>query len=50
LADLLELPRERVFRIAVDSGSVTRVRWVEGEPIVLGVNHVLGEDAVGAVG
>jgi broad specificity phosphatase PhoE len=49
LAELLRLPRERIFRIAVAPASVTRVRWVEGEPVVLGVNHVLGEDAVGAV-
>jgi broad specificity phosphatase PhoE len=49
LSALLDLPRERIFRLAVAPASITRVRWVEGEPIVLGVNHVLGEDGVGAV-
>jgi alpha-ribazole phosphatase/probable phosphoglycerate mutase len=49
LADVLRLPRQHVFRIAVDPCSVTRVGWLEGEPTVLGVNHVLGEGLGGAV-
>jgi alpha-ribazole phosphatase/probable phosphoglycerate mutase len=45
LAELLDLPRERIFRIAVDAGSVSRVTWVDGEPMVLAVNHALDDAA-----
>jgi broad specificity phosphatase PhoE len=49
LAAVLGLPRERIFRLAIEPASVTRVQWVDGTPIVLGLNHRLGEDAVGTV-
>src|SRR5262249_8091820 len=49
LAPVLDLPRDRIFRIAVEPASVTLVRWVDGEPIVFGVNHRPGEEAVGDV-
>jgi alpha-ribazole phosphatase len=40
LAEILELPSERVFRLSVDPASITRVEWLEGEPVVRVVNSV----------
>ncbi len=37
-AAVLELPAERVFRLAVDYGSMTRIAWVGDERIVRAVN------------
>jgi alpha-ribazole phosphatase len=42
LAGILALPPERVFRVAVDHGSMTRIDWVADEPVVRFVN-VAGE-------
>lgn len=38
VGDVLGMPAERVFRIAVDPGSVTIVEWLDGEPVVRGLN------------
>jgi alpha-ribazole phosphatase len=38
LSDVLGIPDEHIFRIAVDPGSVNVVEWVGGVPVVLGVN------------
>jgi ribonuclease H / adenosylcobalamin/alpha-ribazole phosphatase len=38
LAHALELPSDSVFRLAVDTGSMTRIAWSGGTPQVLGVN------------
>ena len=38
LRRILELPPERIFRLAIDPASVTTVEWVDGEPIVRAVN------------
>jgi broad specificity phosphatase PhoE len=38
LADALGLPSDRIFRLAVDTASTTRIEWVEGEPIVRSLN------------
>jgi alpha-ribazole phosphatase/probable phosphoglycerate mutase len=40
LSDALGLPPDRLFRIAVDPASVTRIGWIESEPIVRSVNVV----------
>ena len=39
LRSVLELPAERIFRIAVEPASVTTLDWVDGEPIVHAVNQ-----------
>jgi alpha-ribazole phosphatase len=39
LRSVLELPAERIFRIAVEPASVTTLDWVDGEPIVRAVNQ-----------
>jgi alpha-ribazole phosphatase len=38
LADALGVPSDRIFRLAVDTASRTRIEWVEGEPMVRGLN------------
>lgn len=38
VADCLGVPDERVFRVAVDPASITRIDWLEGTPIVREVN------------
>jgi alpha-ribazole phosphatase len=38
LAEVLDVPLEATFRLAVDPASVTRVEWRAGIPVVLGVN------------
>ena len=39
LRSVLELPAERIFRIAVEPASVTTLDWLDGEPIVRAVNQ-----------
>jgi alpha-ribazole phosphatase/probable phosphoglycerate mutase len=39
LADVLGVPDERIFRIAVDPASVSVVEWLDGVPVVLCVNR-----------
>jgi alpha-ribazole phosphatase/probable phosphoglycerate mutase len=39
LRSVLGFPAEHLFRIAVDPASVTTVEWVEGEPIIRGLNR-----------
>ena len=39
LRSVLELPAERIFRIAVEPASVTTLDWLDGEPIVRAVNE-----------
>jgi len=41
VAGVLEMPRERIFRLAVDHASVTVVEWVAGEPTVRELNRPL---------
>jgi alpha-ribazole phosphatase len=38
LSDVLGIPDEHVFRIAVEPASISIVEWLDGVPIVLGVN------------
>lgn len=38
LADALGMPADRVFRLAVDTASITRVEWQQDLPIVRSVN------------
>jgi alpha-ribazole phosphatase len=38
LCTVLDLPPERVFRLAIDPASVTTVEWIGDEPIVRSVN------------
>lgn len=38
LADALGMPHDRVFRLAVDVGSISRVTWLDGSPVVLSTN------------
>jgi alpha-ribazole phosphatase len=38
VADVLTLPDERIFRIAVDPGSVSIVEWVGGDPVIHAIN------------
>lgn len=38
LAEALGMPHDRIFRLAVDTASVTRLKWLENTPIVRGVN------------
>jgi alpha-ribazole phosphatase len=38
LSDVLGIPDEHIFRIAVEPGSVSVFEWVDGVPVVLGVN------------
>jgi broad specificity phosphatase PhoE len=38
LRRILELPAERIFRLAIDPASITTVEWVDGEPVVRAVN------------
>ena len=42
LADALGMPAARIFRIALDTASLTRVEWIEGVPIVRSVNLAAG--------
>ena len=42
VAHALELPADSVFRLAVDTGSMTRIAWRDGTPLVLGVNIPAG--------
>lgn len=39
LADALGMPAERIFRLVVDTASLTRVDWIEETPIVRFVNR-----------
>jgi hypothetical protein len=34
VAEILDLPAERVFRLAVDPASITRVAWMGHEPVL----------------
>jgi len=38
LVDALGIPAERIFRLAVDTASLTRIEWIEDVPIVRSVN------------
>jgi alpha-ribazole phosphatase/probable phosphoglycerate mutase len=40
LGTVLGVPPRRIFRLAVDYGSLTRIGWIGDEPVVLGVNHL----------
>lgn len=42
VAELLGIPDGRIFRLGVDTASLTRVRWIEGEPVVVGLNERAG--------
>jgi alpha-ribazole phosphatase len=42
LADVLGLPDERIFRLAIDPASLTTVEWLGDEPVVTGVNRSVG--------
>jgi broad specificity phosphatase PhoE len=39
LADVLGLPDERIFRLAVEPASLTTVEWLGDEPVVTGLNR-----------
>jgi alpha-ribazole phosphatase len=39
LCDVLGLPAERIFRVAIEPASVTVVEWLGGEPVVRCVNR-----------
>jgi alpha-ribazole phosphatase len=41
LAEALGIPHHRIFRLAVDTASITRVEWCEGVAVVRGVNQRL---------
>lgn len=38
LAEALGMPHDRIFRLAVDTASITRVEWCEGVAVVRSVN------------
>jgi len=38
VAEALGMPHEHIFRLAVDSASLTRVEWLEDAPVVRGIN------------
>ncbi|HJU48298.1 MAG TPA: histidine phosphatase family protein, partial [Gaiellaceae bacterium] len=38
VADALEMRAERIFRLAVDTASVTEVEWLDGVPVVRSLN------------
>ena len=40
LADVLGMPDERIFRLAVDPGSVSVIEWNDAEPIVRGLHRL----------
>lgn len=40
LAEVLELPAERIFRLGVDPASITRIAWTRDVPVVRCVNVV----------
>ncbi len=40
LADVLDIPDERIFRLAVDPGSVSVIEWNDAEPIVRGLHRL----------
>jgi len=42
LGDVLGIPHDRIFRIAIDPASRSVVEWVEGEPVVRVVNERVG--------
>jgi broad specificity phosphatase PhoE len=39
LRSVLDVPAERIFRIAVEPASVTRFEWIDDEPIVRGISR-----------
>lgn len=38
-ADVLGMPADRIFRLAVDTASLTRIRWIADEPVLVALNE-----------
>ena len=47
LAEALDLPDDRVFRVAIEPATMTRVEWQDGITIVRGVNVAIQTARVG---
>jgi alpha-ribazole phosphatase len=43
VADALGLPHEHIFRLAVDTASLTRIAWLEDAPVLLRLNERVGD-------